>query len=246
MPKQVFTFKDVIVASIVADRINKGYIRESNFTYNEKTERYVPVSVGNKNIMREILFPGTSIKDDMAILGKTSITAIESDFDIADEMCGYVEGLAFKALSNELQGYEKSLYSAYESNELTSFDFGLLASFPSSFKRTSKKEEIEVEISRLCADNGYIGKVGEKIEADIKIMNHIFSRNYNAHIYTAITAQNNLLNFWSQKSPSDLAVIGASISITAKVKRTSNSKFYPGIAETQLNYVKKIKGWQIL
>jgi len=240
MPKQVFKFKDVIISSIVADRANKGYIKESNYRFDKESEDYVPVSVANKDIMREILMPGNEVRKNMKLLGKLPIEATDKDFKVADQIIDHIEGLALKALTDELQGYEKNIYYIYEGDEVTSYDFGLIASFPSSFKRMVKNDALEVSIGKLCGDVGYIGKVGEKIATDLKIVNHVFSRNYNAHIYTATTPENNLVTFWSQKSTEDLAKVGKTIKVTAKIKKTIESRFYPGVKETQLNYVKKV------
>lgn len=240
MPKQTWNFKDVIVASVVADRVNKGYIKETNYIFNEDTDKYVPTSMGNKNIMREMLLPGSSNKDDMNVLKLTPITATEGDFDLAQQICDHIEGFSFKALSDELQGYEKTIYEIFEDDKVTTYDFGILASFPSSFKRSAKKEAIELKIAKTCGDSEYIGKQGDKVQVDVKIVNHIFSRNYMSHIYTGITNDNCLVNFWSQKNTDELGKVGSKITITGKVKRTSESRFYPGVKETQLNFVKKI------
>lgn len=238
--KQVFKFKDVIIASVVADRVNKGYIKESAYRYDTEAENYVPTSIANKNLMREMLMPGTAIRDEINALKMTPISANDKDFKIADTICEHIEGLALKALTDELHGYEKNIYNIYESDEVTSFDFGILASFPSSFKRANKKENLDLKINKLCGDNGYIGKVGDKVEVTVNIVNHVYSKNYCSHIYTGITSENNLVAFWSQKDTTELGKIGSIINIKAKVKRTSESRFYPGIKETTLNFVKKI------
>lgn len=238
--KQVFKFKDVIIASVVADRVNKGYIKESAYRYDNEAENYVPTSIANKNLMREMLMPGTAIRDEINALKMTPISANNKDFKIADNICEYIEGLALKALTDELHGYEKNIYNIYENDEVTSFDFGILASFPSSFKRANKKESLDLKINKLCGDNGYIGKVGDKVKVTVNIVNHVYSKNYSSHIYTGITSENNLVAFWSQKDTTELGKIGSTINVTAKVKRTSESRFYPGIKETTLNFVKKI------
>lgn len=240
MAKQTFKFKDVIIASIVADRINKGYVKESNYKYDQESETYIPTSIANKNIMREILTQGTTARNELLFLGQLPLGATDKDFKLADQIVDHIEGLALKALSDELAGYEKNIYNVYETDEVTTYDFGLIASFPSSYKRSAKSEKLEVQIGKLCSDSGYIGKAGEKIEIDLKIVKHIFSRNYNSHIYTAITTDNKLVSFWSQKSPQELVKVGKTMTVKAKIKNTSMSRFFPGIKETQLNYLKKV------
>ena len=114
--KQVFKFKDVIVAGIIADRVNKGYVKESNYKYDQESESYIPTSIANKNIMREILTQGTTARNELLLLGQLPLGATNKDFKLADQIVDHIEGLALKALTDELQGYEKSIYNVYETS----------------------------------------------------------------------------------------------------------------------------------
>lgn len=241
--KQTYPFKDVITAAIVANRLNNGYFRETSYVYNDTTNNYDVQTLGNKNIMRVILGVNSRYQEsaDTEVIKKLDLSVSEKDLELAEEVCAYLEGLAIKALTGELQGYEKSLYNVYEDeNEITTYDFGLIASIPSSYIRNAKQEKIEIDIVKSCADSEWLADKGTKVSTKVEVMNHIFSRNYNAHIYTCRTPENNLVSFWSQKTPKELAEPGCTITITGKVKRQEYSRFYQGIKETQLNYVKRV------
>jgi hypothetical protein len=242
MNKQVFNFKDVIVAAVVANRVNNGYVRETSYLYNDETGKYDIQAIGNKNIMRVLLKVNSSREQaDTMKIESMNLSATQSDEVVAGEICEYLEGLAIKALTGELQGYEKSLYNVYEEGDnVTTYDFGLISSIPASFIRTSKQEKVELDILKSCADSKWFADKGSKVKIDVEIMNHIFSRNYNAHIYTCRTPEGNLVNFWSQKSTKDIGEAGDKITIAGKVKRQAISRFYEGIKETQLNYVKRV------
>lgn len=239
MKKQTFNFKDAITASVVANRLNEGYVRETNYTYNDTTNDYDIQTIGNKNIMRVIMDVVGNNKDSLHIK-KMNLSITDSDKSLADEICDYLEGLAIKALSGTLKGYEQSLYNLYEEDAVSIYDFGLLASIPASYIRSSKQEKVELDIIKSCANSNWLADKGSKVKAEVEIMNHIFSRNYNAHIYTARTSDNNLVSFWSQKSTKDIGAPGDIVTISGKVKRQEFSKFYQGIKETQLNYVKRV------
>lgn len=242
MYEQKFTFKEAVTSAVVANRLNNGYKRETSYTYNEETNKYDIQSIGNKNIMRVMLNINTSREyADTMYIEKMDLSVTQNDKNIANEICEYLEGLAIKALTGELQGYEKSLYNLYEDDKnVSSYDFGLIASIPASYIRNSKQEKIELDIIKTCANSNWLADKGTKVKTEVEVMNYIFSRNYNAHIYTCRTPENNLVSFWSQKSPKDIASPGNTITITGKVKRQAHSKFYEGIKETQLNYVKRV------
>lgn len=240
MKKETFNFRDAITAAVVAQRVNGGYVRESNYIYNDDTRQYDPTSIGNKSIMRYVLNLENKRQyaDEIAI-EKLNPVVTEQDTELAQEICDYVEGLAMKVLSDELVGYEANIYKVYE-NGVETYDFGLIASVPSSYQRTIKRENLEYNILKECSSSDYIAEPGTKIESDLEILNHIFSRNYNAHIYTAKTPENNLVTFWSQKGKDEIGNVGDVIKVKAKVKRVCESRFYDGVKETQLNYVKLV------
>ena len=133
-----------------------------------------------------------------------------------------------------------SLAIIFEEDKLTTYHFGLIASFPKSFERIAKQEKVELDVIKTCADSKWIAEPGSKVESKITVVNYIFSRNYNSHIYTAKTPENNLVTFWSQKDTNELAPIGKTITIKGKVKRVGESRFYDGVKETMLNHVKKV------
>jgi hypothetical protein len=239
MKSETYKFRDVLSAAVVAQRINNNYVRESNYVFNNEKSVYETTVVGNKNIIRYMMDVPSSraYADDLAI-EKLDPTVTDADVEVVNEICEYIESLAMQALADNLAGYNLNIYKLYEEDAVERYDFGLIASIPSSVTRALKREKLEFDILRDCANTDYLGKEGEKIVTDITIRNHIYSRNYSSHIYTATTAENNLITFWSQKGTDELGKVGSTIKIKAKVKRFGPSNFYDGIKETQLNYVK--------
>ena len=107
---------------------------------------------------------------------------------------------------------------------------------PKGFQWFNLDSENEDTVLENCA-NEYIGSVSDKIEGSVKIINAMYSTNYEAYIYTGIYEGKFLVNFWNGK---ELAKKDETINIKAKIKRLGLSKFYNGAWETSLNYVRKV------
>jgi hypothetical protein len=241
--KKVFSFKEVMTLAVTANRVLGGYVRESTFYCLYENGGYELNAIANKSIIKyALLEDGAKVVADseQEYISKMDITPTAEDISTTDEICEYIEGLAMEVLSGSLKGYESEIYNIFEEEQVTTRHFGLLASFPKSFERIVKREKVEMDVIKTCADSQWIAEQGSKIESEITVVNYIYSRNYNAHIYTAKTPENNLVTFWSQKGTDELAPVGKTINIKAKVKRLGESRFYDGVKETQLNHVKKV------
>lgn len=240
--KKVFSFKEVMTLAVTAKRILGGYVRESTFYCLYETGGYELDAIGNKSIIRYALLETDNkvAEAEQEAISKLDLTATADDIKTTDAICEYVEGLAMKALSGNFTGYEAEIYKIFEEDQLTTYHFGLLASFPKSFERIAKQERVELDVIKTCANSQWIAEPGSKVQSEITVVNYIYSKNYNAHIYTAKTPENNLVTFWSQKDTNELAPIGKTINIKAKVKRIGESRFYDGVKETMLNHVKKV------
>ena len=241
MPK-FYSFKEVMTIAVTANRLIGGYVRESTFYCLYETGGYDLDALSNKSIIRYALLEedGKVAKAEHEAISKLDITPTTNDIKTTDAICEYIEGLAMKALGGKFEGYEAEIYKIFEEDKLTTYNFGLLASFPKSFERIAKQEKVELDVIKTCADSQWIAEPGSKVESEITVVNYIYSRNYNAHIYTAKTPENNLVTFWSQKDTDELAPVGKTINIKAKVKRIGESRFYDGVKETMLNHVKKV------
>lgn len=240
--KKVFSFKEVMTIAVTANRILGGYVRESTFYCLYETGGYDLDALSNKAIIRSSLLEKDSkvSEAEQEAIKKLDLTPTAEDISTTDEICEYIEGLAMKALGGKFEGYEAEVYKIFEEEEIVPYQFGLLASFPKSFERIAKQEKVEMDVIKTCANSQWIAEPGSKVESEITVVNYIYSRNYNAHIYTAKTPENNLVTFWSQKDTDELAPVGKTINIKAKVKRIGESRFYDGVKETQLNHVKKV------
>ena len=143
--------------------------------------------------------------------------------------------MAFKALAGDLNNFEENLYKTFEKEVVTNYDLGLIASIPQTYLRTVKRENLEDRITTTCTGD-WVGSKGQKVNVKAELVSGVYSRNYSSYIYVAITESNQLITFWSQHDW--IAQVGNTVNIYAKVKRTDISKWFKGVKESQLNYVK--------
>ena len=98
----------------------------------------------------------------------------------------------------------------------------------SKFKRTSER----------------VGKVGERVSMELKVIDIKYLRNFGNFIVTTVYDDKHIVKFFWNKDPDLTKVMdGKTLSITARVKGHELSK-YTNCTETMLNYMKieEIKG----
>lgn len=236
-PKENYKFNDVLAVAYAAQRYNKKYIRDTECFVGHDGKPLKPVEIANKQIMRFSLSEDNHGIAPMAldILKRAKIQVTEEDQKNANDTCEWLEGMAFKALAGDLNSFEENLYKTFEKEVVTNYDLGLIASIPQTYLRTVKRENLEDKIVSTCTGD-WIGSIGQKVNVKADLVSGVYSRNYSSYIYVAITENNQLITFWSQHNW--INQVGKTVNVYAKVKRTDFSKWFNGIKESQLNYVK--------
>jgi hypothetical protein len=236
-PKENFKFSDVLAVAYASQRYNKKYIRETSGYAGYEGMEVKPIQIANKQIMRFALSQNNNgiIPQAIDILKRANIQVTEEDQKNANETCEWLEGLSFKALAGDLNNFEENLYQTFEKEVVTTYDFGLIASIPQTYLRTVKRENLEDRIVTTCTGD-WVGSKGQKVNVKAELVSGVYSRNYGSYIYVAITESNQLITFWSQHNW--ITQVGNTVNIYAKVKRTDISKWFNGVKESQLNYVK--------
>ena len=236
-PKENYKFNDALAVAFASQRYNKKYIRDTECFVGMDNKPLKPVEIANKQIMRFTMSSDAQGIAPLAldILKRANIQVTEEDQKNANETCEWLEGLSFKALAGDLNNFEQNLYKTFEKEVVTTYDFGLIASIPHTYLRTVKRENLEDRITSTCTGD-WIGSVGNKVNVKAELVSGLYSRNYGSYIYVAITENNQLITFWSQHNWIDM--VGKQVNVFAKIKRTDFSKWFNGVKESQLNYVK--------
>lgn len=237
-PKQMYNTQQVLEASVMAQRINGEYLKEKETKYTEVdgVTEYVVTKLDNKSIVYAYLLGKGRDEKDNKFIDTLTLEVTEADKQEVKDIHDHYEGKLFSAMGGQLDSYTENIWKVLDKEEVSALEVGLIASTPSAYERDIAKEGVEDKITSVCVDE-YIGSKGDKIEGSVEIVNAIFSKNYNAFIYTGIYEGKFLVNFWNNE---ELAKQGDTIKIKARIKRLAESKFYNKVWETQLNYVKKI------
>ena len=234
---ETYKFKDVLALAYASNRFNKGYIKETETPHDIEGKPIGPVKVANKQIIRYLIS-----EDDYGIppvakdvIQKANIQLSDTDNNLANETVEWLEGFAMRVLANDLNGFEQNLYKTFEKEMVTNYDFGIIASIPQTYLKTRKKETLQERIEKSC-DGDWIGKQYSKVKLDIELVSGIYSRNFGSYIYVGIVNNNQLVTFWSKHDW--VAQVNKKIQVSAKVKRNVISKWFNGVKESQLNFVK--------
>tara|TARA_B100000886_G_C20366802_1_gene467707 strand:- start:330 stop:1109 length:780 start_codon:yes stop_codon:yes gene_type:complete len=234
---ETYKFKDVLALAYASNRFNKGYIKETETPHDIEGKPIGPVKVANKQIIRYLIS-----EDDYGIppvakdvIQKANIQLSDTDNNLANETVEWLEGFAMRVLANDLNGFEQNLYKTFEKEMVTNYDFGLIASIPQTFLKNRKRETLQERIEKNC-NGDWVGKQYAKVKLDIELVSGIYSRNFGSYIYVGITNNNQLVTFWSKHDWTKQ--VNDKIKVSAKVKRNVISKWFNGVKESQLNFVK--------
>jgi hypothetical protein len=105
------------------------------------------------------------------------------------------------------------------------YELAIVACLPASVERSENRQSADERMQ--FANGGLIGKVGNKVSANIEVIGAVYSQQYNIYWIRAITDQDQAVSF-SNKQKFD---VGTHLTIQGKVKAHRDNL-------TQLNYVK--------
>ena len=199
-------------AACTAQRINGAYVKHLEMDENYKPK--FPNQKINRDIMKEAIADPSMITDADRVAGEETRT--------------YYKGLTFKILrGKKLSDFDNSAMVIANRDTITSmYDVAVIAALPSCFDRGRARDKMDY---RVQATNGFIGKVGDKIEVEIEVAKSIFSNNYGIYFITGITPTNESV-FFAQKEG---LTAGDKVKIKGTVKAHRDTS-------TQLNRVKVI------
>jgi len=235
-PEEKYSVIDVLKASVAVNNFNKGYIKddvklpEDNFQVSKIRNRNLVLALLGENRLNSY---GEQWEKKLI-----NLTVTDKDIKTADDIVNHYEGKLFSAMGGKLDQYSESIWKVIGKEKCSIMEIGLIASIPSAYLRDVKKESIEDRVLSECKDE-YIGSVKDKVEGSVELLSSVYSRNYDSYIYSGIFNEKFLVTFWNGKKIADK---GETVNIKAKIKRLTESRFYPNAWETQLNYVKRTDG----
>lgn len=172
--------------------------------------------------------PVQSNRDTMYDLIKNQDQITDADRAVAADARRHYQGLSFKILSGKILGELDAKALALASGEtISERDFGIVAYLPQGYERAQVRQTVDERIR--YATGGLIGKIGDKITADIEILRCSYSQQYGVFFVSAITDKDQPMFFAYRNQ----LKIGAKAKVSGTIKAHRDS-------QTQLNRAKII------
>jgi hypothetical protein len=209
----MFTADHVWALAVVADRINGGYLKET-----EWLENAVPPCRGreaNKLMVKQWLREGSN-------------PTTEADVEKGREIRNYFNGFLLKQISGKINDFEQQALRIAQMDEFTGknmLEFAVVSCLPSVMIRDQSRNELAREVR---ASTQLQGAVGDKIQGEIEVVKCYYSKDYDKFRVTAKLVDS-FVDFWYNSN----LEAGQKLSIKAKIKSVR------GDNTTQLNFVKR-------
>jgi hypothetical protein len=209
----MFTADHVWALAVVADRINGGYLKET-----EWLENAVPPCMGreaNKKLVKQWLREGSN-------------PTTEADIEKGREIRNYFNGFLLKQISGKINDFEQQALRIAQMDEFTGknmLEFAVVSCLPSVMIRDQSRNDLAREVR---ASTQLQGAVGDKIQGEIEVVKCYYSKDYDKFRVTAKLVDS-FVDFWYNSN----LEAGQKLSIKAKIKSVR------GDNTTQLNFVKR-------
>ena len=209
----MFTADHVWALAVVADRINGGYLKET-----EWLENAVPPCMGreaNKKMVKQWLREGSN-------------PTTKADVEKGREIRNYFNGFLLKQISGKINDFEQQALRIAQIDEFTGknmLEFAVVSCLPSVMIRDQSRNELAREVR---ASTQLQGAVGDKIQGEIEVVKCYYSKDYDKFRVTAKLVDS-FVDFWYNSN----LEAGQKLSIKAKIKSVR------GDNTTQLNFVKR-------
>ena len=204
----------VLSAACAAQRVNGMYVKVAYEIGNTEDTKGDPRKSNRQLVMEFIADPSTITKEDN---------------DMASSLKAWYQGKTFKILGGGyMSEFDRNAMKLVEKEEIVgNYEIAVASSLPASYLKGVQRDLGENRAK--FAQGGYLGKVLDRVTADIEVLKCVYSQKWGVYFVTAITDKDQSI-FFSYKQ--DLTY-GSKLSIKGTVKRQDNN-------QTQLNRVQVI------
>jgi hypothetical protein len=196
-------------AACTAYRLNEGYLKQPDVIGDQV------VRPTNREIVRQALANPELITD--------------ADRDMAQQCRKHMAtAVTMQALRSELGEWARITAKVCDLDTVDSlYDFSVITAMPHSYLKQLKKESVDARLARC---QGTIGKLGDKIDLAIEIVQNNYSAKFNTWFVSGITDDNYAVYFAYREALDS----GTHVKIRGTVKRHTDFA-------TQLNRVKIVE-----
>lgn len=215
MQNPTFTADHVWALAVVADRINGGYLKDTEWLPDA-----TPPCKGreaNKVMVKQWLREGSN-------------PATEADIAEGQRVRNHFKGFLLKQMSGKINDFERQALKIAQKDEFTGrdlLDFAIISCLPQSARRDQERNDLQREV---VASTQLIGNIGDKIIGDAEVIKSHYSAIYGKFRINARMGES-FIDFWFTRELNK----GVTVRLEGKIKALRGDK------TTQLNYV-KIRG----
>ena len=223
---QAINTQKALAVAFMADRLNKGYIKETR-----RFSEDVPTIFANKEIVKFFF------TEEQNFTPEDYVKAIPTneDFDSVDIAQKHFKRYTMELLGDSLNDFQKDVFSSISQENVSRSKLGLVAYVPELVRKEVKDAKLK-KLFRIDYRNSmHIGKVGEAINGNLKIIDRNWSTNWES--YNNVADYNgNLVSFMNKFKFN----IDQRFNFKAKVKGHQKNRLFE-VNETRMNYFRKVK-----
>jgi hypothetical protein len=180
-----YSVDDVWAAAVLADRINSGYVKE--------TEYHLDLGTGSQSVMREtnrFIMLDTlqnhpeQITNELRTEGQSLRNQLAQD-------------LTLRTLKGKTTGFDNSIQQCLAVTDRFytvshRFELAVIPSLPNSMRETVRRADVD-SLLRGCGP--IAAKPGTKVDLAVRVVKSFYSQNFNTHYITAVTESNGAVLF---------------------------------------------------
>ena len=211
-----YSVENVWAAAVAAQRINGGYFKEDQYTFNEETGERTLTLRRNRDVMMGLLDNPAIISDEDRAEGREVLRYLQND-------------LTFRGLKGKLTDFDTSVSRVVAvEDEFDSaqhrLELAIVACLPQSRQRSLVRADAD---GRLARCEPVDANVNDKVNLNVEVIRGNYSQQWGIYWITAVTEDNRAV-FFSSKQNYDA---GTWLTIRGTVKAQRDGR-------TQLNRVK--------
>jgi hypothetical protein len=178
-----YSVDDVWAAAVLADRTNSGYVKETEYRWDNGVQSVVREN--NRWIMMDTLQNDLGlITDELRAAGR----------DLRDQLA---QDLTLRTLKGKTTSFDASIQQCLAVTDRFytvshRFELAVVPSLPRSMRETVRR----ADVNSLLRECGPISAVlGTKVDLAVRVVKSLYSQTYNTHFITAVTESNGAVMF---------------------------------------------------
>jgi hypothetical protein len=181
---KVFNGRELIAHAVAVDKFQGGkYIKSHEVNKLKNIESNFKLMLG---LLHEPL--------------KSEITIVNEDYEVADEIVEYFEGLIFKAMQRELTDFEKKITALVKADDISlngkDDRLPIVGSLPNVYRNNVKHDDWSDRERSLRNVSDYEGTLKKRGEFEGEIVMSRFMNRSNSMLVAVLTKNNNIVKFF--------------------------------------------------